>query len=918
MSRGGYDQRTPSRGPSAQDRLEQARNARERTLEKHRDALTARATATQLEEEQRKARPIRDIERYNTALSAFPFWMSGEGAPLQISGSYRRLIDTALRCMNERRREAILCWPNLYPSASAVAAFLALADSGATDAIKHEGLDSFSPPKGMRSLVFPYARTAHRALRHLYVDKSHLGRLHTYHQVRSNMRGEDVALADYHKTLARAKTLNGLALDGQSYDEFRHPCLDETLPSGPCVGQEGRSEVFWRVRTKTDLRLISRSGKADDPKTARFYLFGLRAGDNLKSSLQALDKNLDLVLLDLTRTSRDRLGKDWLDRSKRFLEELDARVGEVGTLAITDDPWTFDALRFEGLRRQAEPRRKPPTPSSVIFAPQSDILVPAQAVPLEFSDVSKQEVLGFSGEVEALLQRLRAAAKKAAAMNDRQSADTLRQLSGTIRRCASLPGSHEQFAAYVQAEISGIAAADLLTSYRVGGLSKQLSDGIGAWTQTDHSELEGVLKAVNQVWAHTAKLTPMAPLLRDVIYKFKGVSSRTAVLMRNDLMADFATHVLTSDPDIGDTIKSRIQKNMLHFLDKNGFDDLASLPSPKRNHIKTLIVVAPTRAQLLSLLARPWLPESLIFLADSDSLEGSVKDAERLSAYEELGSVRIRLRKFNDEGSRAVHRIRFNAPLIEGDPSDDVEFPTSSVVNLIGSVKPGQSVLKFKLSGEQVVLARPGTKLILQDRSRTVPVFVEAEAKDVDIGDSVCVIGEAFLEMARPILNITARAAEEIRDYHQLVGERFERVPGNSTQQKLQHVVAAMGLADVTSQRAGYWVDLEAQRDVPLHEVVPHAPRDRTTFLAFMKALEVSEAIGARYWTWAVIAQRASRLRAAMSFHDAYRTILVDNYAAQSGNPDQAREIRMLKAAAENFVGTVEDKSEEKASHGNS
>ena len=323
-------------------------------------------------------------------------------------------------------------------------------------------------------------------------------------------------------------------------------------------------------------------------------------------------------------------------------------------------------------------------------------------------------------------------------------------------------------------------------------------------------------------------------------------------------------------------------------------------------------MVAPTRAQLLGLLARPWLPETLIVLADSDALESSVKDAVRLSRYDELGAISNRLRKFSEAGSLAVHKLRENIGSTEGEPNDDVEFPTSSIVNLAGNVRPGQSLLKFTLSGE------PGTKLIIQDRSRTVPIFVEAEAKDVDVGDSVCVVSEAFLEMARPILNITARAAEEIRDYHQLVSERFDRLPDDSISKKLHHLVSSMGLPEVTVQRAGYWVDLEAQRDVPLHEVVPHAPRDRATFLAFMKALEVSEAIAARYWTWAVIAQRSSRLRAAMSFHDAYRTILVDNYGAQSGNPEKAREIRQLKAAAENFVGTVEQKAEEKAAHGNS
>jgi hypothetical protein len=125
-------------------------------------------------------------------------------------------------------------------------------------------------------------------------------------------------------------------------------------------------------------------------------------------------------------------------------------------------------------------------------------------------------------------------------------------------------------------------------------------------------------------------------------------------------------------------------------------------------------------------------------------------------------------------------------------------------------------------------------------------------------------------------------------------------------------VVSAMNMPGVTIQRASYWVDLKEQFDAALHDVVPHAPRDRATFLSFMKVLGVSEPVAQRYWTWAIIAQRASRLRAAMSFHDAYRTILVDNYAAQSANPERSREIRRLKAAAEDFVSVVRTKSIER------
>jgi hypothetical protein len=404
----------------------------------------------------------------------------------------------------------------------------------------------------------------------------------------------------------------------------------------------------------------------------------------------------------------------------------------------------------------------------------------------------------------------------------------------------------------------------------------------------------------------------MAPLLLDVVKKFVRASSRTALLFRNDMLSDFTSHVLRKDTEIGEQIDGRIEKNMLLFLDKESLNDLAKLPTPQRNQIKTLICVAPTRSQILSLLARPWLPEYLIVLADSDTLSSAARDAARLLAYPQLSIIHKRVSGFAEKAGAAVHQTSGKADLSADQHDEDVEFPASSVVNLAGTIRPNQPAIRFRLSGDQVVIARPGTKLILLDRSRAVPIFTESEAKDVDVGDRICVIGDAFLEMARPLLNITVRAAEEIRDYHHLVLDRFSQLPGASDHHRLVSLVTAMNVPTVTIQRAGYWIDLLEQLDLPMHEVVPHAPRERPTFMAFMTALGVSESIAARYWTWAVIAQRASRLRAAISFHDAYRTILIDNYAAQSSNPDRARDIRRLKTAAEDFVGVVQEKTEER------
>lgn len=892
-----------------QERLEQARKAKADLLARKRAVVqkapvVAKADIAPTPE----PTPLRNRPAHLQALRSVPLWRLGDTQQMNVSKAYLDLADVALQAMEAKDRHAVLCWPECMPSPSALSVLLAVADCAAAPGMQVDGIEGRAPPAGLRALIYPHARTAHRGIRQIYADKSYLGQLNTLHQLRANRPSEDEALADFHKVLARAKKLTGLALDGQTYDEFRHPCLDELVPFGPCQGDDGRLGLLWRVRPKTDLKHISRTGSADDPTKAKFYVFGLRAKDQVVPSLKALNRNLDVIFLDVTASGRARLGRDWVSVIRQFLEHVDTRLGPVATVALTDDPWSYDALRFDALLRGPIKKVKSPAKADVIFAAVPDIVEPPggghQPV---YSVVRKQELTGYSGEIEGLLKELRKSARKAEEFGDREATDLLRQIAGTIRRCTSLPASREALSAFLHETIGGgLAAADIEAGYRISSPLRLLREATGPWCQRSRQERDALLKSVERVWENTAEITPMAPMLRDVVHRFHSKSSATAVFFAKDMLADLAEHALCGDAEIGDAVRARLDKEMLLFLDRNGLDDIAALPGRRRNYIKTLIVVAPSRSQLMKLLAREWLPENLIVLGDSDTLALAADDAKRLGRLAELAPIAARMTGFAAAAANLIHRIKALPELSEN--LDEADFPSSSVINLAGNPKSYRAAIRFRLAGEQIILARPSTKLIVQDRNRTLPVFQEAEAKDVEQGDRVCVVGDAFLEMARPMLNIAVRAAEEIRDYHELVLERFDLLPGATRAEKLAALVMAMGLQDVSVQRALYWVDLEAQLLADLHEVIPHAPRDRTTFLAFMKALGVTDAKSHHYWTWAVIAQRSSRLRAAISFHDAYRTILVDNYAAQSGDPKRASEIRRLKQAAEDFVVEVVDK----------
>jgi hypothetical protein len=349
------------------------------------------------------------------------------------------------------------------------------------------------------------------------------------------------------------------------------------------------------------------------------------------------------------------------------------------------------------------------------------------------------------------------------------------------------------------------------------------------------------------------------------------------------------------------------------FVDRAGLADLAAQPSAQRNQIKTLIIVAPPRSTLLTLLAEPWLPDQVIVLADGDALASAARDTERLGKYPDLHLLAKRFRDFADRAAAEARRLENSSITLSLDDDaevEEVEFPLSGVIDLAGNMRAGQPAVHLVFDGGQEIRARPGTRLVVQDRNRTIPVFVEVEARHVDAGDRVCVIGDAFIEMARPLLNISVRAAEEIRDYHHQVAERFARIEGESRTARLSKLIEKMAMPSVTVDRALYWVRLEEQLVAPLHEVVPCAPQDQQTFHAFVKALGMSDTAAHQFWLWAVIAQRRCRLRAAMAFHDAYRGILVDPHAAQSENPERAADVRRLRSAADGHVSMVRSKRE--------
>ena len=77
----------------------------------------------------------------------------------------------------------------------------------------------------------------------------------------------------------------------------------------------------------------SRSGAADDPDTAPYFIFTIRANDLVGIQLKAIKPKPDLVIIDLSRTARARLGWNWQLRAKDAIKCVNETHPDTGIIA---------------------------------------------------------------------------------------------------------------------------------------------------------------------------------------------------------------------------------------------------------------------------------------------------------------------------------------------------------------------------------------------------------------------------------------------------------------------------------------------------------------------------------------------------------------------------------------------------------
>ena len=403
-------------GDSRQDRAQKQREARDRRIaliSKMKIAKTrTNAAVASPEADTAQSHSRRDVDAYMTALAAIPLYPLGSNTEVPLAPWYQAFVQSALDAMNGGGDQVVMSWPLSQTCPSGIVGLLAVAAVGGARRTRIDIRGSqelaFEQADKLRIVLYPYARSTHAAARQVQVDSAQFGSIHFDHVKRYLDDNAGTGTKDYHQVLSRVRQLTGETVHGDSFGEFKHPILDELVPHGPPNGDRpANGELLWRTKSKTDIWKFSRSGAADDPSTAAYYIYTIRAKDRLDQQLRAIEGSTDLVIIDLSRAARARLGLNWPSQARNTIRQIRKVQPETGILALTDNPWAYRLIRFEllGSRKSGKKAKTVPAPGRVVFSPERSILAHASGSRPEFEGAREIRIDGFFGEVDRTIER---------------------------------------------------------------------------------------------------------------------------------------------------------------------------------------------------------------------------------------------------------------------------------------------------------------------------------------------------------------------------------------------------------------------------------------------------------------------------------------------------------------------------------
>ena len=832
--------------------------------------------------------------------------------PCFIGSSAREVLCTFERTLSGTKSEALLLWPQCPGGIAVFHGIAALNRIAACDCT------------GLATLFFPWNRSTAAAQRTLLVDRDFIYKvtLPTLNRMLPEATnhpafGYVMALHSLNHILTSGKKNRRFEKALKADPSLAHPSLYEIMP------QHGIREAdlcsyddrfLRRLRCHTWIAEREKYIEAAvDPSRTPFFLFGVHADAIHPQFFQiaGLDprhdgRRPDIVLVDLTQHGRNRLGKNWKQPLTRFLEVVCSLYSSKcpPVLAVTDDVFVLESLRWDILKEYTNTAHKRPAPASVALHAKPDLFDPETITPGSLSEITA-EVYGT--DVMNIVDqglKLRRAFLKA---GDLEISSAVGNAIYAIQNIVSLPGPPRQFNDFLADNYNGYELLNLGAQFdhwaprsRIKLALQQGSAG------TNHNQLSEFLKAFDKLCVGIDTDNPGHKLFDKCIKSLVRKPTRSIIVFSRQTLRGFVEWRLEND-DALSHMQSTLGSNLLLADRREAMEEL-ELNQQEKDLFQQIVFVEPRADDLLHLLTLPRLPEKIFVLANLARVSQTLRRIRILLDIRGIEPVRVNLLAIEKEFKRALSGRLIDIPDLDAvlrSPRLDtlLDLTTASASN------SGPTRI-ITTSGDLRIKAFDGSEVAFYDPD-ALQVFSQKLAKNLKTGDQICVFTPDFVSMAREKLNLTANASEVLPLYHRTVANAATKLPGDNMtskvkalREKMLELEPELNLPSIQAMR--YWIDVASLVDAPRNEVLPQAPRDRHHYLCFMRALGISEDLSHHYWDFGIFWTRSIRIRSGSAFHQVFMGILIDPHGAISRLPDNRRhDIWKIYETAEHHVVTV-------------
>lgn len=842
-----------------------------------------------------------------------PLWrkLGGEACE-ELGAAAREVVGTFERVLVTGKSEALLLWPNRLDGVAVFHALAALSRLENADA------------KGFATLYFPWSQNVGAAQRTLLADRDTLVKrvLQPLQRVCANRndRAYPFVMAVHSlKHIGSGKSDKRTKRALEKDPRLVHPTLHEITPQIGITAEAPKTyhdQFLRRLRHHTWIGATEHVETVSTPLTTPFFMFGVHA-DAVRIALWrqgGLDpkhggRRPDIILLDLTRRARRRLGADaWRQRVVKFCATAGDLYGDAAPpiLALTDDAFVLQAMRWETLkrydvRRNASPDNKAPAAAKVILTPNSDLLSPAT---IEGGDASNIVAEAYGGEILSFADFGLKLRRRLSESGDEELAGAVTDAMHAIQNLIGLPGYPKQLVAFAEENYDRFECQAILARYdRLaprGKIKAALQQGHGGANQNALAEF---LTAMDKLFVAADSNNPGCALFDKCLLQAAQAGGRTLVVFSSELLRGFAEWRVEQDDTLAE-LRACVDSDLM-LVDRR--EAAEAIESAGDKAFERIVFMEPAADDLLGTLTLPGLPKSIVVLAHLARVESTLRRTRVLLDLPGIEKVRARLEAIAAELERVLHGRKIDLPDLDAAPP----LPRLGTLDLTSISAPGSGRTRIlSTSGGIKIRAFDGSEFARYDPD-ALQVFTRCDASALKIGDQICVFTPDFVESARQKLQLATKASDLLALYHRDVAEAASRLPGPDMASKAQALRDRMLALDPALQLPSLqslrnWIDVSDLINAEREKVRPQAPRVRKHFVCMMKALGISDEVARHYWDLGVFWTRSMRIRNGAAFHQVFMGILIDPHGTAAFLPDERRkEIWRIYETAENHVLTV-------------